>query len=126
MTVRHDGSRAVTRALVLRRRRKGRRIGESRREVQRRLEAAGWQVDSLVVRRNKTWFGVGSDEHWIGDSPVREVLVTTKTARRMTPISTSSRHTLGVVADGDSGAGWLLTAHARRHRIRLLEGASNT
>ena len=41
----------MTRVLVLGRRQKGRRIGLAVREVRRRLEAAGWQVDSLVVRR---------------------------------------------------------------------------
>ncbi|HEX7397030.1 MAG TPA: hypothetical protein VF312_05765 [Propionibacteriaceae bacterium] len=41
----------MTRALVLGRRRPGRKIGEAVRETQERLEAAGWKVDSLVVRR---------------------------------------------------------------------------
>jgi len=36
---------------VLGRRRPGRKIGEAVRETQERLEAAGWKVDSLVVRR---------------------------------------------------------------------------
>jgi YegS/Rv2252/BmrU family lipid kinase len=41
----------MTHALVIGRRRPGREIGEAVRETQQRLEAAGWRVDSLVVRR---------------------------------------------------------------------------
>jgi diacylglycerol kinase (ATP) len=39
----------MTRALVIGRRRKGRTIGKVIRETRRRLEAAGWTVDSAVV-----------------------------------------------------------------------------
>jgi lipid kinase, YegS/Rv2252/BmrU family len=41
------------RALVVGRRRKGRKIGAAVRETQRRLEAAGWKVDSSVVVRKR-------------------------------------------------------------------------
>jgi diacylglycerol kinase (ATP) len=41
----------VIRAVVLGRRRKGRKIGSAVREVHRLLVAAGWQVESSVVRR---------------------------------------------------------------------------
>jgi uncharacterized protein (DUF4415 family) len=57
----------VTRALVLRRRRPGRKIGEAVREMQERLEAAGWKVDSLVVKagtaRGDGWQRRGDDAH---------------------------------------------------------------
>ncbi len=43
----------MTRALVLGRRRPGRRIGQAVRETKRRLEAAGWTVESAVVRRKR-------------------------------------------------------------------------
>lgn len=41
------------RALVVGRRRKGRKIGAAVRETQRRLEGAGWKVDSSVVVRKR-------------------------------------------------------------------------
>jgi diacylglycerol kinase family enzyme len=43
----------MTHALVLGRRRKGRKIGRAVRDTQRMLEAAGWKVDSVVVRRRR-------------------------------------------------------------------------
>jgi YegS/Rv2252/BmrU family lipid kinase len=43
----------MTHALVLGRRRKGRKIGQAVRDTRRLLEAAGWRVDSLVVRRKR-------------------------------------------------------------------------
>jgi len=43
----------VTYALVLGRRRKGRKIGQAVRETQRMLEAAGWKVDCKLVERKK-------------------------------------------------------------------------
>jgi YegS/Rv2252/BmrU family lipid kinase len=44
----------VTHALVVGRRRKGRRIGPAVRETRRLLELAGWQVDSAVVVHKRT------------------------------------------------------------------------
>jgi diacylglycerol kinase (ATP) len=41
----------MTRALVIGRHRPGRKIGRAVRETQRRLDAAGWKVEGLVVRR---------------------------------------------------------------------------
>lgn len=43
----------MTRALVLGRHRPGRRIDQAVRETERRLEAAGWTVESAVVRRKR-------------------------------------------------------------------------
>ena len=43
----------MTQALVLGRRRKGRKIGQAVRETQMMLEAAGWQVESKLVERKK-------------------------------------------------------------------------
>jgi diacylglycerol kinase (ATP) len=41
----------MTRSLVIGRHRPGRKIGRAVRETQRRLDAAGWKVEGLVVRR---------------------------------------------------------------------------
>jgi diacylglycerol kinase (ATP) len=41
----------MTRALVIGRHRPGRKIGRAVRETQRRLDAAGWKVEGLVVQR---------------------------------------------------------------------------
>jgi diacylglycerol kinase (ATP) len=43
----------VSRALVIGRRRKGRPIAATVRRTQRRLEAAGWPVEAVVVRKKK-------------------------------------------------------------------------
>jgi YegS/Rv2252/BmrU family lipid kinase len=43
----------MIRALVLGRRRKGRKVGQAVRDTRRMLEAAGWRVDSEVVRRKR-------------------------------------------------------------------------
>ena len=43
----------MTQALVLGRRRKGRKIGQAVRETQMRLEAAGWKVDGKLVEQKK-------------------------------------------------------------------------
>jgi diacylglycerol kinase (ATP) len=43
----------MTRALVIARRRKGRRMGQAVRETRMRLEAAGWQVETSLVDRKR-------------------------------------------------------------------------
>ncbi len=50
-----------THALVIGRRRPGRKIGEAVRETQERLESAGWDVEGVVVRRKSALRGHAAD-----------------------------------------------------------------
>ena len=51
----------MTRALVIGRRRPGRKIGRAVRETQQRLEAAGWKVEGRVVGRKSALRGHAAD-----------------------------------------------------------------
>jgi diacylglycerol kinase family enzyme len=118
----------VTRALVLGRRRPGRKIGEAVRETQERLEAAGWKVDSLVVRRKSALrrhaaHGVDAGVDVVvavgGDGAVLQVvnaLAETKVALGIIPMGTCNllAGNLGIPHQLDRAVDVLVSGHHRR------------
>jgi diacylglycerol kinase (ATP) len=118
----------VTRALVLGRRRPGRKIGEAVRETQERLEAAGWKVDSLVVRRKSALrrhaaHGVDAGVDVVvavgGDGAVLQVvnaLAETKVALGIIPMGTGNllAGNLGIPHQLDRAVDVLVNGHHRR------------
>ena len=118
----------MTRALVLRRRRPGRKIGEAVREMQERLEAAGWKVDSLVVRRKSALrhhaaHGVDAGVDVVvavgGDGAVLQVvnaLAETKVALGIIPMGTGNllAGNLGIPHQLDRAVDVLVNGHHRR------------
>lgn len=118
----------MTRALVLGRRRPGRKIGEAVRETQERLEAAGWKVDSLVVRRKSALrrhaaHGVDAGVDVVvavgGDGAVLQVvnaLAETKVALGIIPMGTGNllAGNLGIPHQLDRAVDVLVNGHHRR------------
>jgi len=118
----------VTRALVLGRRRPGRKIGEAVRETQERLEAAGWKVDSLVIRRKSALrrhaaHGVDAGVDVVvavgGDGAVLQVvnaLAETKVALGIIPMGTGNllAGNLGIPHQLDRAVDVLVNGHHRR------------
>ena len=118
----------MTRALVLGRRRPGRKIGEAVRETQERLEAAGWKVDSLVVRRKSALrrhaaHGVDAGVDVVvavgGDGAVLQVvnaLAETKVALGIIPMGTGNllAGNLGIPHRLDRAVDVLVNGHHRR------------
>jgi len=118
----------VTRALVLGRRRPGRKVGEAVRETQERLEAAGWKVDSLVVRRKSALrrhaaHGVDAGVDVVvavgGDGAVLQVvnaLAETKVALGIIPMGTGNllAGNLGIPHQLDRAVDVLVNGHHRR------------
>lgn len=116
------------RALVLGRRRPGRKIGEAVRETQERLEAAGWKVDSLVVRRKSALrrhaaHGVDAGVDVVvavgGDGAVLQVvnaLAETKVALGIIPMGTGNllAGNLGIPHQLDRAVDVLVNGHHRR------------
>ena len=118
----------MTRAHVLGRRRPGRKIGEAVRETQERLEAAGWKVDSLVVRRKSALrrhaaHGVDAGVDVVvavgGDGAVLQVvnaLAETKVALGIIPMGTGNllAGNLGIPHQLDRAVDVLVNGHHRR------------
>jgi len=118
----------VTRALVLGRRRPGRKVGEAVRETQERLQAAGWKVDSLVVRRKSALrrhaaHGVDAGVDVVvavgGDGAVLQVvnaLAETKVALGIIPMGTGNllAGNLGIPHQLDRAVDVLVNGHHRR------------
>ena len=118
----------MTRALVLGRRRPGRKIGEAVRETQERLQAAGWKVDSLVVRRKSALrhhaaHGVDAGVDVVvavgGDGAVLQVvnaLAETKVALGIIPMGTGNllAGNLGIPHQLDRAVDVLVNGHHRR------------
>ena len=118
----------MTRALVLGRRRPGRKIGEAVRETKERLEAAGWKVDSLVVRRKSALrhhaaHGVDAGVDVVvavgGDGAVLQVvnaLAETKVALGIIPMGTGNllAGNLGIPHQLDRAVDVLVNGHHRR------------
>ena len=118
----------MTRALVLGRRRPGRKVGEAVRETQERLQAAGWKVDSLVVRRKSALrrhaaHGVDAGVDVVvavgGDGAVLQVvnaLAETKVALGIIPMGTGNllAGNLGIPHQLDRAVDVLVNGHHRR------------
>ena len=113
---------------MLGRRRPGRKIGEAVRETQERLEAAGWKVDSLVVRRKSALrhhaaHGVDAGVDVVvavgGDGAVLQVvnaLAETKVALGIIPMGTGNllAGNLGIPHQLDRAVDVLVNGHHRR------------
>jgi len=113
---------------VLGRRRPGRKVGEAVRETQERLQAAGWKVDSLVVRRKSALrrhaaHGVDAGVDVVvavgGDGAVLQVvnaLAETKVALGIIPMGTGNllAGNLGIPHQLDRAVDVLVNGHHRR------------
>ena len=124
----------MTRALIVGRRRKGRRIGRAIGETQRRLEGAGWTVDSALVgrkrelrRRAARAVKAGFDVVVVvgGDGAVLQVvqeLAQTKVALGIIPMGTGNllAANLGIPHRHDRAADVLLAGGRRRIDVGRL------
>ncbi len=131
----------VTRALVIGRRRPGRRIGRAVRETQQRLEAAGWEVDGRVVRRKRALRDHAADAAKAGvdvivavggDGAVLQVvnvIAETTVALGIIPLGTGNllAGNLGIPRQFDRAVEVLLAGHHRRIDLGLvtIDGADH-
>jgi YegS/Rv2252/BmrU family lipid kinase len=118
----------MTRALVIGRRRPGRRIGRAVRETQQRLEAAGWKVEGRVVGRKSALRGHAGDAAKAGvdvvvavggDGAVLQVvnaIAETSVALGIIPLGTGNllAGNLGIPKPLDQAVKVLLEGHVRR------------
>jgi YegS/Rv2252/BmrU family lipid kinase len=126
----------MTRALVIGRRRPGRRIGRAVRETQQQLEAAGWKVEGRVVGRKSALRGHAADAAKAGvdvvvavggDGAVLQVvnaLAETSVALGIIPLGTGNllAGNLGIPKPLEEAVKVLLEGHHRRidlGRVRI-------
>jgi YegS/Rv2252/BmrU family lipid kinase len=125
----------MTRALVIGRRRPGRKIGAAVRETTGRLEAAGWKVEGVVVRRKSALRSHAADavEAGVdvvvavgGDGAVLQVvnsLAETKVALGIIPMGTGNllAGNLGIPHPLDQAVKVLVEGHHRRIDLGRVE-----
>jgi YegS/Rv2252/BmrU family lipid kinase len=118
----------MTRALVIGRRRPGRRIGRAVRETQQQLEAAGWKVEGRVVGRKSALRGHAADAAKAGvdvvvavggDGAVLQVvnaIAETSVALGIIPLGTGNllAGNLGIPKPLEEAVKVLLEGHHRR------------